>query len=78
MLVARQSLAALTLGLAAGTAGAFFFARRLEGELFGITPHDLPTYCAVAAILVGVGMTASYLPARRASRVDPVIALRTE
>ena len=78
VLVARQSLAALTLGLAAGTAGAFFFARRLEGELFGITPHDLPTYCAVAAILVGVGMTASYLPARRASRVDPVIALRTE
>ena len=43
VLVARQSLAALTLGLAAGTAGAFFFARRLEGELFGITPHDLPT-----------------------------------
>ena len=52
--------------------------RRDAHLLFGITPHDVPTDCAVAAILVSAGLVASYLPARRASRVDPVFALRIE
>jgi ABC-type lipoprotein release transport system permease subunit len=46
--------------------------------LFGVTPTDAPTYTAVFVMLACVSLFASYLPARRASRIDPVQALRTE
>ena len=64
--------AALGLLVAAGTT------RLLSSMLFGLSPLDLPTYAVSALLLVGVAAVAAYLPARRAGRVDPVIALRSE
>jgi putative ABC transport system permease protein len=53
-------------------------ARTLRSLLFELSPNDPGTLLAVAALLTAIAMLASWLPARRASRVDPVIALRTE
>ena len=50
----------------------------LESQLFGIKPSDPMTLAAVAVSLLGVALLASYVPARRATRVDPLTALRTE
>jgi predicted permease len=71
---ARLALAGLTLGLA----GALALSRLLSTLLFGVTPTDPATYGAVALLLIGVTLTAAYIPARRAARVDPMIALRCE
>jgi predicted permease len=68
----------LVAGLAAGFAGAFFAARLLRGLLFGITPHDPATLTAVACALAAVGLAACWMPAARAARVDPAVALRAE
>jgi predicted permease len=65
-------------GLVAGLIGAFASRALLAGLLFGVTPADPWTYAMVAVALAAVAFTASLLPARRAARVDPVIALRTE
>ena len=72
--VAGQALAglALGLGLAAG------FSRLVATFLYGVPPTDAPTYEGVAVVLVGVALLACYLPARRAAKIDPIIALRTE
>lgn len=68
----------LGAGLVAGLAGAWFAARMLRGLLFGITPHDPATLGAVAFALAAVGLAACWLPAARAARVDPAVALRAE
>jgi predicted permease len=66
------------LGIALGIAGAFFVSRLMQQALFEVNPADPLIYLAVAAILLLVAEFASWLPARRATRIDPVIALRTE
>ena len=71
---ARLGLAGLTLGVGI----ALVAARWLETALFGVTPTDAPTYAAVVALMLAVGLVACYLPARRAARVDPLSAIRTE
>jgi putative ABC transport system permease protein len=68
----------LTVGLAVGLTGALFAARLLRGLLFGVTPHDPATLAGVALVLGAVGVAACWLPAARASRVDPAEALRAE
>ena len=65
-------------GLAFGTAGALFATRVLEKMLFEVTSHDAPTMIAAGSILGLAAIAAGWLPARRASRVDPMIALRWE
>jgi len=66
------------VGLALGLAGALLATRALSRLLFGVAPTDPVTFAAVAAILLAVGLLASYLPARRAMRVNPVAALQAE
>jgi putative ABC transport system permease protein len=66
------------LGLALGLAGAFAAARTMTTMLFGVTAHDPGTFAAIAALMAGVAGVATYLPARRAMRVEPTRALRQE
>jgi ABC-type antimicrobial peptide transport system permease subunit len=63
-------------GAILGTAGALVGSRLLRSILFGVSPYDPLTYFAAAMILFATGLLAGYLPARRASRIDPVTALR--
>ena len=66
----------LGVGLVLGIAGAMFVARLIEGLLFGVAPHDPITMMSVAFVMLGIGLTACWIPARRASRIDPAIAMR--
>jgi len=75
-LVLRQGGAMVGLGLAIGTVGAVWLARFMQGLVFGIGPRDPLTLAAVCLTLAAVGVVASLGPARRATAVDPVIALR--
>jgi len=77
-LVLRQALTMGVVGLAIGLAGAFAATQILDSLLFGITAHDPATFTSVCGVLLTVMLLAAYLPARRATRVDPIIALRTE
>ena len=66
----------LSIGIVLGLAGAAGLSRFLSGLLYGLTPLDPATYAAVALLFAAVALVASYLPARRASQVDPMVALR--
>lgn len=76
-IVARE-LRWLWIGLMTGLAGAVVLTRLLSGLLFGTAPTDFVTYVSVIAILTSVALVACLLPARKAVRVDPVLALREE
>jgi predicted permease len=77
-MILRDSLALLGVGLALGLTAGLAASRVIESMLFGLSPADPLTFGAVAAILFGVGLLASLLPALRAARVDPMTALRAE
>ena len=77
-MVLRQGLSLAVAGSAVGLIGALIVARLMAGLLYGVRPTDPPTFAGVAALLIGVALSACYLPARRATRVDPVVALRDE
>jgi predicted permease len=70
--------ALLVLGVVLGLAGSVVVARLLEGLLFGVAPGDPVTFAAVAMLMIGVGLAACAVPARRAARVDPLVAMRAE
>jgi putative ABC transport system permease protein len=78
MLVLGQGAGLAAVGIACGLGGAVAASRLLQGMLFGITPLDPTTFAAVSLAFAIVAMAASYLPARRATTVDPMVALRTE
>jgi putative ABC transport system permease protein len=78
LLVVRQGLALALTGIALGLAGALVLTRFISTLLFGVTPTDPLTYAAVSALLLIVALAASYIPAVRATRVDPMVALRYE
>ena len=77
-MVVRQGVALSVIGLILGMAGALAVARSLSSFLYGVRPSDPVTILAVALILLAVGLLASYVPARRAARMDPMVALRHE
>jgi ABC-type antimicrobial peptide transport system permease subunit len=75
---ARGSLIASSLGLAAGLAGAWGLGQFLATLLYRVRPDDPATFLIVGAVLLGVAALACWLPARRVTRIDPVVALRIE
>ena len=77
-MVLRQGLVLAASGLVIGLALGLMFSRLLSSLLFGLPPTDPAAFGGAAAVLLGVAALASYLPARRATRVDPTIALRSE
>ena len=77
-LVIRQGLRLALLGIVAGLAGAWALTRLMSGLLFGVTPTDSVTLGSVVFTLAIVALLACYLPARRATKVDPLVALREE
>jgi len=78
MLVAAQGGRLVVVGILFGLFGASLLLRALRAMLFGASPVDLPGFIAVSALLALVAMTAVWIPARRAARIDPLDALRTE
>jgi ABC-type antimicrobial peptide transport system permease subunit len=77
-LVVRRALMLAAAGVAIGVPAALFLTRTLRSLLYGVSASDASTYVGVVALLTAVAVLASYLPARRATRVDPVLALRSD
>jgi putative ABC transport system permease protein len=77
-MILRQEMGACLIGIAVGIAGALFLASLLESLLFGVTARDSVTLTVAAVTLLFVTMIACLIPARRATRVEPVTALRLE
>jgi putative ABC transport system permease protein len=77
-LVVRQGMVLAVAGAAVGIAGALVLSRLMTSLLYGVAPTDPITFAAVSALLVVVALAASYIPARRAMRVEPMVALRHE
>jgi ABC-type antimicrobial peptide transport system permease subunit len=77
-LVMRRGVTLAAIGIIIGLIGAFAGARYLQSMLFGIEPRDPATFFTVAASFAIVAAAAAYLPARRATKVDPMVALRVD
>jgi putative ABC transport system permease protein len=77
-LVLREGLVVTLLGLVIGVGGAYGATRLLTNQLFGVTPMDPDTIGAVALVLIVVAFLACYIPGRRATKLDPLSALRVE
>jgi len=75
-LIVGNALWLAGVGIVLGAVGAFGLTRLMKSLLFGVVPTDLPTFIVVCLSLVVVALVASYLPARRATKVDPLVALR--
>jgi putative ABC transport system permease protein len=77
-MIVRQGMTLTAMGVATGLAGAWLATRWMRALLFGVSTFDPLTYGAVTLLLALVALGACYLPARRAARTDPLIALRYE
>jgi hypothetical protein len=77
-MVVREALLLTTSGIVAGIAAALLLSGTLRALLYGLTPTDRPTALTVAALMLVTGLLATYLPSRRATHIDPTVALRAE
>jgi ABC-type antimicrobial peptide transport system permease subunit len=77
-MVACEALLLAAAGIVAGITAAFLLSGTLRALLYGLPPTDAPTALAVATVMLVTGLLAAYLPSRRATRIDPSVALRTE
>jgi putative ABC transport system permease protein len=77
-MVMREGAALIAGGVMVGLAGAWAATRLIEGLLYGVSATDPLTFVAIAILLIFVALTACYIPARRAAKVDPMVALRCE
>ena len=77
-LVIKHGMKLALLGIAIGLAGSWALTRFMKGLLFGVQPTDLLTFSLVSLFLLVAAFAACYLPARRATKVDPLVALRYE
>ncbi len=77
-MIVRESLILVVIGVAVGLAASWAAARWISSLLFGLTPNDPLTYATVAFLLLAVALLACWIPARRAARINPMIALRAE
>jgi putative ABC transport system permease protein len=78
LMVVRQGMTLSLVGVSIGLISALWLTSALKGLLFELSVTDPPTFTLIAALLIGVAFLACYLPARRATKVDPMIALRQE
>jgi predicted permease len=76
-MILREGGVLLALGLVLGVAGAFFATGLVRGLLFGVAPRDPTTFVGVALLMMAIGIVACWIPALRASRIDPAIAMRS-
>jgi putative ABC transport system permease protein len=77
-LILRQAMRPVVLGALIGIAGCAAVSQVLKSMLFGISAHDPVAFVTVSLVLLAVALMASYIPARRATQVDPMVALRYE
>jgi putative ABC transport system permease protein len=77
-LVVGDSLKLIAIGVGLGLAAAFFLTRYMRSLLYGVSETDPVTFAVIPVLLAAVALAASYIPARRATRVDPMVALRHE
>ena len=68
----------VALGLTIGVAGSLLLARLMQGLLFGVAPHDPLTLATVSTLMAAIGLGACWIPAARAARIDPGVALRAQ
>jgi ABC-type antimicrobial peptide transport system permease subunit len=77
-MILKEGSALVVAGLVAGTGLALFGSRVIRELLFGVAPHDPVTFAGVAALMAAVGLVACWVPAARAARIDPAVAMRAD